>query len=508
MLHLITGTPGSGKTLYAVYLIDKQEIANQNALKYNAKIYAENKKLIQDNELQHYFNSYTYFSKITKQQETVYFDDDYFDYFADEQRKENIFLDIKFYNGICKNIQEDLSINLKQLKYVRHIYANIDGLKVDNVREIEIDWRKCPDGSIIFYDEIQLLDEYACENKRDEKGIIKYLTVHRHRAFDIYGITQFPRLVHTGFRDVVGLHYHLHRGWGAKSATVYVWANCREKPNSLGNKWTAERDFRFNYPKRLYEVYESATADTHKFRIPYKFLLLLLIPLAGLLMVIYALSGDNKTFFDTVYGDDKKDKTTVNSSNDTKDKVSTSMTEAETQQILAVACQKHENKQLPECLQYQATLVAQQQQNTPKQQNMSNQPIKYDVSKPYDVDTSNIDYQITEKPLLTGCILYEKQCKCYTQQATIIKISYQDCKRYISGDRPFNYFRQQQGYDYRNTNYSNYGSSNIEQSTSQPQQLSNYVEKETKSSSFMNAGSNQGFFDTEKNDFIAVTAVN
>lgn len=251
----------------------------------------------------------------------------------------------------------------------------------------------------------------------------------------------------------------------------------------------------------MYEVYESATADTHKFRIPYKFILLLLIPLAGLLMVIYALSGDNKTFFDTVYGDDKKqDKTTVNASDD---KVSTSMTEAETQQILAVACQKHENKQLPECLQYQATLVAQQQQNTPKPQNMSNQPIKYDVSKPYDVDTSQLDYQITEKPLLTGCILYEKQCKCYTQQATIIKMSYQDCKRYISGDRPFNYFRQQsQGYDYRQQQGIGY------EQSSHAEPISNHVEKETKSSSVMNAGSNQGFFDTEKNDFIAVTSVN
>ncbi|MFH4325138.1 zonular occludens toxin domain-containing protein, partial [Acinetobacter baumannii] len=83
-------------------------------------------------------------------------------------------------------------------------------------------------GSIVFYDEIQLIDVYSNDTKRDDEGIVKSLTIHRHRAFDIYGITQFPRLVHPGFRDVVGLHYHLHRGWGAPSATVYVWANCRE----------------------------------------------------------------------------------------------------------------------------------------------------------------------------------------------------------------------------------------------------------------------------------------
>ena len=36
MLHLITGTPGAGKTLYAVFLIDNYEKANQRALEYNA----------------------------------------------------------------------------------------------------------------------------------------------------------------------------------------------------------------------------------------------------------------------------------------------------------------------------------------------------------------------------------------------------------------------------------------------------------------------------------------
>lgn len=304
MLHLITGTPGSGKTLYAVYLIDKQEIANKQALDFNANQYAKNKKIIENNDLFGYFSTHIYFSKITKDYQTLYFDDNHFEYFQDKIRTENIFLDIKFYNDICQKIKDDTGIELKQLKYVRHIYANIDGLKVDNVREMQIDWRKCPDGSIIFYDEIQLLDEYSNDNKKDEQGIIRDLTIHRHRAFDIYGITQFPRLVNTGFRDVVGLHYHLHRGWGAKSATVYVWANCRDKPNSLGNKITAERDFKFNYPKRLYEVYESTTADTVKLRIPTKFILLLFIPFFGLILLFNTFFAENN-FLSTVFGGGK-----------------------------------------------------------------------------------------------------------------------------------------------------------------------------------------------------------
>ncbi|WP_407502918.1 hypothetical protein [Acinetobacter baumannii] len=66
MLHLITGTPGAGKTLYAVFLIDNYEKANKRALEFNAIALKQNKELIEKNNLQDYFASYTYFSKITK----------------------------------------------------------------------------------------------------------------------------------------------------------------------------------------------------------------------------------------------------------------------------------------------------------------------------------------------------------------------------------------------------------------------------------------------------------
>ena len=121
MLHLITGTPGAGKTLYAVSLIVKYEDANERALIYNAAALKHNKELIDKHNLADYFASYTYFSKKTKEQETVLFEPNHFDYFNDQLRTENIFLDIQFYNGICKIIKNDLDLDLKTLKNVRHI---------------------------------------------------------------------------------------------------------------------------------------------------------------------------------------------------------------------------------------------------------------------------------------------------------------------------------------------------------------------------------------------------
>ena len=445
MLHLITGTPGAGKTLYAVSLILKSEDANERALIFNAAAIKHNIELIKKHDLADYFSSYSYFSKKTKEQETLLFEPDYFDYFSEQKRTDNIFLDIQFYNGICKIIKTDLDIDLKTLKDVRHIFANIDGLKVPNVRPIEIDWRKCPDGSIIFYDEIQLIYEYSTDNKQDKENIVKELTIHRHRAFDIYGITQFPSLVHTNYRAVVGLHYHLHRGWGAPSATVYVWANCRDKPNSLGNKFTAERDFRFNYPKRLYQYYESATANTVKLRVPLKLFAILIIPLLGLFLVGNMLFGGGNNFLGTIFGSKEKiEQVEKTNANDTKHTNSDSKNAPETQNTLANSsnsaladvCRQAVNLDKPECVKWFNDLS----NSNASVSNAGVVTVSYDPSKPYDFKPAH-QIQIRDYPRLTGCARNLKgDYVGIDQQGNIMQeISQSDCKKWLSGYRVFDY---------------------------------------------------------------------
>lgn len=448
MLHLITGTPGAGKTLYAVSLIVKYEDANKRALIYNAAALKHNKELIEKHNLADYFASYSYFSKKTKEQETVLFEPDHFDYLNDQLRTENIFLDIQFYNGICKIIKNDLDLDLKTLKDVRHIYANIDGLKVPNVRPIEIDWRRCPDGSIIFYDEIQLIHEYSTDNKQDKENIVKELTIHRHRAFDIYGITQFPSLVHTNYRAVVGLHYHLHRGWGAPSATVYVWANCRDKPNSLGNKLTAERDFRFNYPKRLYQYYESATANTVKLRVPLKLFAILIIPLLGLFLVGNMLFGGGNNFLGTIFGSkEKTEQVTKNetTSNHSVNNSSSNLSPSSDQKAmdLSVECRKAVNLENPECIKWFDDLSKNGSSVTSAGQVV--QTVSYNPNKPYDFDYQP-QLQPTDFPRMSGVVtLSSGKLMAVDQQGNYMEsVSQNDCKKWLSGYRPFNYFAQSQ----------------------------------------------------------------
>lgn len=220
MLHLITGTPGSGKTLYAVSLI--------------VKYLKENEQLLKDG------------------------------------------------------------------KEPRRIYANIDGLEIEGVELPPEDWRETPDGSVIFYDEIQQRPSYKKE--KNDNDIVNALQIHRHTGHDIYGITQFPVLLHPNFKAVVGLHYHLHRGWGLQSATVYQWAYCVDAPNAPSNKKLSEHSFRFNYPKDLFNYYKSATKHTHTARIPKKFIIIIILVLCLAFISFKLLFADNNFFTKTMTG--------------------------------------------------------------------------------------------------------------------------------------------------------------------------------------------------------------
>ncbi|MGB2784567.1 zonular occludens toxin domain-containing protein [Psychrobacter sp.] len=220
MLHLITGTPGSGKTLYAVSLI----------MSYH---------------------------------------------------KQNLAL-------LEKGLEP------------RTIYADIDGLDIEGVEPAPDDWRDTPDGSIIFYDEIQQRDVF--KKAKGDNDIVNALQVHRHTGHDIYGITQFPILLHANFNAVVGIHWHLHRGWGLSAATVYQWAYCVTAPNTPSNKNLAENSFRFNYPKDLFKYYKSATVHTHKARIPKKFLFIIVFILFGMFFVYKVLFKSDNFLMNTVTG--------------------------------------------------------------------------------------------------------------------------------------------------------------------------------------------------------------
>lgn len=153
----------------------------------------------------------------------------------------------------------------KWLAEGREVYANIDGLQLPGVLPAPDDWRECPDGSVVVYDECQ--QRFGPDGAgRSGREDIQALEVHRHRGMDIVLITQHPKLLHAHIRRLVGRHYHLYRMYGTHSAKVFVrdGAIDVDKPSVLLKQdqqlWT--------YPTEDFSLYKSATIHTHKRQLP------------------------------------------------------------------------------------------------------------------------------------------------------------------------------------------------------------------------------------------------
>lgn len=71
--------------------------------------------------------------------------------------------------------------------------------------------------------------------------------------------------------------------------------------------------------------------------------------------------------------------------------------------------------------------------------------VKYNPNRPYEMDTSKIEYQVTSKPVFAGCMKKNGRYVAYTEQGTILHdVSQSDCRKLIEdNDRPYNYFKQQ-----------------------------------------------------------------
>lgn len=304
MLGLITGVPGAKKTVFTVSMLDKVESENKVNLTKNIAVFEFNQKILVKDGL---LNELTYFyddvgSGHDLKQVMTILQDDYFDMLAKEYdtlRPDDYYKVATIYNAIINRILETKpKTKLKYLQPVRTIYTNINALKIDFVRSLydlldakeNVDWRRAPDGSIIVIDEIQLVEPFKQTKNKDEP-IIQDLTIHRHRGFDFYFITQSANLLHVQIKDLIGLHWHITVPWGWVSK-VYQYGSYRQNPNAVSIKMAAERKFNFSPPDRLFKLYKSTTINTHKKRIPYRALILFtLVIVFAIGMFFWAVGG-------------------------------------------------------------------------------------------------------------------------------------------------------------------------------------------------------------------------
>ena len=328
----------------------------------------------------------------------------------------------------------------KKLAEGRLVYfCNFRGLKAEengfNLLDHFNEWESMPDGSVLYVDEVQ---EFTRDVKTAAKSeeLPKWFTTlekHRHRGIDIYLNTQHPMFIHTHIRRLIEKHYHLHRTQGLPFAMRRSWGQVCDQPEDFKNAsikmgCTTEM-YRPN--KSVFKLYESTVLDTHKFKIPPK-----LIKSIAILSFVFG------TAYYFGYPVAQKylnfnDKEVV-AEQPIQEQLSQADQYARDAAMMNLTPEQYADLQNPE--KRNAELLAKNQND------LESIAIKYNPNKPFEDHTQQVNYEVTAKPVFAGCTKMNGRYVAYTQQGTILHdVSDEDCRKVIEdGDRPFNYFVQQQ----------------------------------------------------------------
>lgn len=86
-------------------------------------------------------------------------------------------------------------------------------------------WEWCKPGDVIVIDEVQRIWRPRGNGSKVPQMIAE-LETHRHRGVDFVLITQHPMLLDQNVRRLVSRHIHIRRMWGGSRAVRYEWDHC------------------------------------------------------------------------------------------------------------------------------------------------------------------------------------------------------------------------------------------------------------------------------------------
>lgn len=136
-----------------------------------------------------------------------------------------------------------------------------ESLRIPHEKINANDWTtQLPDGAILLIDEVQDVWRPRGPGAKVPDAIAA-LETHRHAGIDFFLTTQAPRLVDANVRSLVNRHVHIRdTGWLGRH--WYEWPETNE-----GLNWKAcPVKKRYKLPKKVFEVYQSATIHTAQVR--------------------------------------------------------------------------------------------------------------------------------------------------------------------------------------------------------------------------------------------------
>lgn len=337
-----------------------------------------------------------------------------------------------------------------------NIFSNIDGLKLDTAQPLKEKFTDYPPRSLVVIDEAQQVKHFSKKYKHPKANEfhpeVEFLQVHRHADhLDIIFITQASRLLNPDVLDMVGMHYHLHRPMGMKMATWWLWKYATLNPNTKSVKSDAEDSGTFSYPKHLFDMYKSSQggSDSHgKIKIPMKIInaVWMLVLILGVTVYLY-LSSRPDVEPEKVVNDEKSIQKSI------PDNANKSNSQASKEVIvLDDFCRKGINVEKPECVEWFNNLSS---------TNSSLKTASYDSNDPYSFEYKS-DAVPTDFPRMSGVIkLKTGRLMAVDQQGNYMpKITQVDCRKWLNGYRPFDYFKKENSYSVNGSTSSVESSSN------------------------------------------------
>ena len=205
----------------------------------------------------------------------------------------------------------------KDTGFRRPIYTNINECSLE-VEPLPDDWRDTPEGSVILIDEAQRIWPSTGRPGVSQNEQIRALETHRHTGHDFILVTQFPTLIDSHVRKLVGKHEHLRRALGGANASH---VHSRNEVFDVKDKNDLKNcdHFVWQFDKKLFKFYKSASLHTVKWHFPKKlrkYVIALLILFIFLFFIIRQVFGSGGIFTGTgVSPDSNLSSTRIVSSN-------------------------------------------------------------------------------------------------------------------------------------------------------------------------------------------------
>lgn len=329
-----------------------------------------------------------------------------------------------------------------------HYYSDITDLKHTGIKSAPEDWTDVEDNSLIIYDEVQFKLLFSRFNSKRDKQILE-LTTMRKRGIEMWIITQQARALNA---DVIGLvdeHVHIERN-GDKTSKVYVFQDAKMQIRKTDRMFAFDK-YVFAHPQHLYGFYESVKENANHVKRSWLNKGVITTGLTLALVVIFGGYFIYKGFSNGLTIKDVNEKPTTaqhakpQSQSPGQSDQKKDINQSSSNNDLSTLCRQASNIDKPECVKWYDDLSKNRSSVNPDGTIV--QAVSYDPNHPFDeAIQQSVGYQVTSKPVFSGCMKKNGHYVAYTEQGTILhNVTDSDCRKLLeNGDRPYNYFAQKQ----------------------------------------------------------------